>query len=207
MTFSSGSTSKLVYACALAEALSCIVLRQNDAACCGVFDREVTAISPVGRGLSFLDQLSEVLERIEPIAGTDVAAAMTQLLPHMPQRGIAVVISDFLDDPRSITEGLKCLKLAGHEVIALQVLDPRETAFDMTGPIRFEGIEVPSSLLVEPQRVRSAYLGELHRHLHALRDGLGRAGIEYRLTDTRKPIDETLLAYLAVRHKRRRTSR
>lgn len=206
MTFSSGSTSKLVYACALAEALSCIVLRQNDAACCGVFDREAIAISAIGRGLSFLGRLSDILERIEPVEGTDTAAAMEEFVPYMPQRGIAVVISDFLDDPRLIGEGLKRLKLAGHEVIALQVLDPQEMNFDLSGPIRFTGLETNSSLLVESHRVRSAYLRELHHHLHALRDNLGRAGIEYRLADTRKPIDELLLAYLALRHKRGRVS-
>ncbi len=206
MTFAGRGMSKLVYACALAEAISCIVLRQNDAACCGVFDREALAISPVGRGLSFLDQLGDVLERIEPTAGTDTTAAMEQFLPYMPQRGITVVISDFIDDPRSIAEGLKRLKLAGHEVVALQVLDPLELSFALAGPTRFEGIETPASLQVEPQRVRAAYLRSLHRHLHALREGFGRAGIEYRLADTHKPIDEALLAYLAARQKRRRTA-
>jgi len=59
---------------------------------------------------------------------------------------------------------------------------------------------------VEPDRIRGAYLEVLHQHLHTLRIGMGRAGIEYRLADTTQPIDEMLRAYLAVRHKRRRTA-
>ena len=205
MTFRSRQTGKLEYACMLAEALSYLVLRQNDAACCGVFDCEAIAISPVGQGLSFLDQLSEILAHIEPVAGTDIARSLRQIGEYMPRRGIAVVISDFLDSA-GVVDALKLLKLAGHEVVALQVLDPQELAFDISGPTRFDGLETPFSALIEPHRIRRAYLEVLHQHLHALRIGLERAGIEYRLVGTTQPIAEMLRAYLAVRHKRRRTA-
>ena len=205
MTFRSRQTGKLEYACMLAEALSYLVLRQNDAACCGVFDCEAIAISPVGQGLSFLDQLSEILAHIEPVAGTDIARSLRQIGEYMPRRGMAVVISDFLDSA-GVVDALKLLKLAGHEVVALQVLDPQELAFDISGPTRFDGLETPFSALIEPHRIRRAYLEVLHQHLHALRIGLGRAGIEYRLVGTTQPIAEMLRAYLAVRHKRRRTA-
>jgi uncharacterized protein (DUF58 family) len=192
MTFRSGTLSKLEYACMLAEAMSIVVLRQNDAACCGVFDREAIALAEPGHGLSYLDQLSEVLDHVQPVGGTDIARSLRQFAECLPRRGIAAVISDFLDEADAVTEGLKVLKLAGHEVIALQV--------------RFEGLETPLDLRIEPQRIRRAYLSELGRHLRGLRDGLSRAGIEYRLTDTRRPIDALLRALLAARHQRRRTA-
>lgn len=205
MTLRSGPVSKLEYACMLAEALSYLVLRQNDAACCGVFDREAIAMSPVGQGLPFLDQLSEILAHVEPVAGTDIARSLRQFSEYLPRRGMAVVISDFLDSG-GVVDALKLLKLAGHEVVALQVLDPQELAFDIRGPTRFDGLEAPFSTQVEPERIRGAYLEVLRQYLHGLRVGLGRAGIEYRLADTTQPIDEMLRAYLAVRHKRRRTA-
>jgi len=206
MTFRSGTLSKLEYACMLAEAMSIVVLRQNDAACCGVFDREAIALADPGHGLSYLDQLSEVLERVQPAGGTDIARSRRPFAEGLPRRGIVAVISDFLDEAEAVTEGLKVLKLAGHEVIALQVLDPRELDFDLSGAVRFEGLETPLDLRIEPQRIRRAYLSELGGHLRGLRDGLSRAGIEYRLTDTRRPIDALLRALLAARHQRRRTA-
>jgi uncharacterized protein (DUF58 family) len=123
------------------------------------------------------------------------------------RKGIVIVVSDFLDRPESILDGLKQLKFRGHEVIALNVLDPVELDFSMRGHVRFEGIEADARVFVEPHRIREAYLEQLNKHLHALRIGCSRAGIEYRLVSTREPIDELLLSYLAARQQKRRTAR
>ena len=207
MAFTSGPPSKLIYASTLAEALSYLVLRQNDAVALGAFDRDTVTYVPPGHRLSFLARLSELLAHIEPAGGTDSARALRRLGEQFSHRGIVVVISDFLDDAASVLDGLKHLKFLGHEVVALHVLDPQELTFTFQGPVRFEGLESDLRALVEPQRVRQAYLESLRRHLHTLRQGLSSSAIDYRLTDTSKPIDELLLSYLATRRKQRRTAR
>ena len=106
-----------------------------------------------------------------------------------------------------ILDGLKQLKFRGHEVIALHVLDPAERTFPVRGHVRFEGIEVDQRVFVEPHRIRDAYLRVLEAHLHALRQGCSRGGIDYQLADTSEPIDELLLTYMARRQKRRRVAK
>ncbi|HSW44409.1 MAG TPA: DUF58 domain-containing protein [Phycisphaerae bacterium] len=204
MAFRSAGRGKLEHACLLAEALSLLVLRQNDAVACGVFDRDALSLSPPRHGVSFLGRLSDILGQIRPTGGTNIASSLRQFAEALPRRGIAVVISDFLDRPTAVVEGLNTLRLAGHEVIALQTLDPQELGFDFLGPIHFEGLEDSFNTRVEAQHIRQAYLRKSNEHLRDLRARLGRLGIEYRLTHTRQPIDALLRAFLAARDRHRR---
>jgi len=206
MIFASGPVAKLEYACMLAMAVSLVVLRQNDAVALGIYDRQAGAYLPPGTRLPFIARLSDLLERLEPTGQTDTGQSLRQLGRQIAGKGIVVVVSDFLDEPDSILDGLKQLKLRGHEVIALHVLDPQELEFPLRGHVRFEGIEADLRIFAEPQRIRDAYLEALNRHLHVLRLGCTRAGIDYRLTSTARPIDELLLSYLATRRKLRRTA-
>ena len=207
MVFHSNGLTKLEYACLLATALSLIVLRQNDAAAMGTYDRESTAYLPPGTRLPFITRLVDLLERIEPTGQTDSGRALGQFGRQIARKGIVVVVSDFLDKPESILDGLRQLKFRGHEVIAMHVLDPHELEFPLRGHVRFEGIEMNARAFIEPNRIRDAYLEVLNRHLHALRIGCSRAGIDYRLTSTSQPLDELLLSYLAGRTKLRRVAR
>ncbi|MBN2581958.1 MAG: DUF58 domain-containing protein [Planctomycetes bacterium] len=207
MTFSSSRMSKLEYGCILATALSLIVLRQNDAAALGLFDRQATGYLPPGTRLPFIARLAEVLDRIQPTGRTDIAGSLEQYTRLVARRGIIVVISDFLDNPAAILKGLRKLKFAGHEVVAINVLDPHELEFPLKGHIRFEGIELDARVRVEPHRIRDAYLDALEKHLHAVRVGCSRSGIDHRLASTAEPVEELLLGYLATRHKVRRVAR
>jgi len=207
MSFRSQRVSKLEYACLAATAFSFLVLRQNDAVALGVYDRETTAYLPPGTRVPFIARLADVLERIEPTGQTDTARSLEQFSRQISRKGIVVVVSDFLDEPASILDGLKKLKFRGHEVIALHGLAPHELAFPLRGHVRFEGVEIDHRVFVEPARIRDAYLDALNRHLHALRLGCSRSGIDYRLASTAEPLDELLLSYLATRQKVRRVAK
>jgi len=207
MGFSSGGPTKLDHAAQLAAALAYLVLRQNDAAALGIFDRRRAAYLPPGTRMGFLARLAEALGRREPRDGTDVGRALEEFARTIPRKGIVVAISDFLDRPDAILRGLRSLRARGHEVIAFQVLDPAERDFPMQGHVLFEGMEADLRVRAEPQRIRDAYLRALEDHLRALRQGAGRSGIDHRLTTTAEPIDGLLLAYLAGRARIRRTAR
>jgi len=62
-------------------------------------------------------------------------------------------------------------------------------------------------VFIEPHRLREAYLEVLNEHLHALRQGCGRSGVDYRLANTAEPLDEFLLSYLTARSRQRRVAR
>jgi uncharacterized protein (DUF58 family) len=207
MTFGSGATSKLDYASLLAAALAYVVLRQNDAVAFGAYDRRAAAYLPPGTRLPFLAKLAEALERVDTDGTTDTGKALAQLSRCMARKGIAVVLSDFLDSPDGVLAGLRELRARGNEVIAVHVLDPAELEFPLKGHVRFKGMEKELHAFVEPQRVRQAYLEALEAHLHALRQGASRSGIDYRLVSTSEAPDRFLRTYLAARAKLRRVAR
>jgi len=183
------------------------VLRQHDAAALGLYDKEcITYLAP-GTRLPFLTKLSETLSRVTPTGQTETGRCLAQFARQISRRGIIVVVSDFLDRPESILEGLRQMKSRGHEVIAIHVLDREELEFPLRGHVRFEGLELTGRLFIEPHRLREAYLEELNEHLHALRQGCGRSGIDYRLANTAEPLDEFLLTYLTARTRQRRVAR
>jgi uncharacterized protein (DUF58 family) len=207
MTFGTEGTSKLEHAALLAAGLAYVVLRQNDAVAFGAYDRKAAAYLPPGTRLPFLAKLAEAFERIATDGTTDTRKALAQLARSMVRKGIAVVLSDFFDDADAVLAGLGELRARGHEVIAVQVLDPAELEFPLKGHVRLKGIEKALDAFVEPQRLRGAYLEALEAHLRALRQGASRAGIDYRLVATNEPPEEFLRGYLAARAKVRRVAR
>lgn len=207
MTFASNRVSKLEYASTAAAALSYLVLRQNDAAALGLYDEGSVGYLPPGTRVQFVARISDLLERVQPTGQTRTGRSLEQFSRQIARRGIVVVISDFLDEPESVLDGLKQLKGRGHEVIALHVLDPHELEFPLQGHIRFEGIEREMRVFVEPHRIRDAYIEALNRHVTALRQGCSRTGIDYRLASTGEPLEELLLSYLSTRYKVRRVAR
>ncbi len=207
MQFGSAGATKLEYAALLAAALAYVVLRQNDAVAFGAYDRKAAAYLPPGTRLPFLAKLAEALERVPTDGTTDTRKSLAQLARCMARKGIAVVLSDFLDDADAVLAGLGELRARGHDVIAVQVLDAAELEFGLKGHVRFKGIEKALDAFVEPQRLRAAYLEALEAHLRALRQGASRAGIDYRLVATSEPPEEFLRTYLAARGKVRRVAR
>jgi uncharacterized protein (DUF58 family) len=207
MTYASDARSKLDYALEAAAAISYLVLRQHDAVALGVYDRECTTYLPPATRLPFLARLSDTLSQVVPTGKTNTGRSLSQFSRQITRKGILVVISDFLDRPESILEGLRQLRCRGHEVVALHVLDPHELEFPLRGQARFEGLEATGRAFIEPHRLRDAYLEILNEHLHELRQGCGRVGIDYRLVNTAAPLDEFLLSYLTARMRQRRVAR
>ena len=61
-----------------------------------------------------------------------------------------VLISDLLVERPGLFKGLKLLRQRGHDVLVFHVLDDDELDFPFTGPTRFEGLELPEHLTLQP---------------------------------------------------------
>ncbi|MEU4719416.1 DUF58 domain-containing protein [Nonomuraea dietziae] len=73
------------------------------------------------------------LPRTSPgVAEPPLGAALEQLGRVVRRRGLVVVVSDFLDDPRSWEGPLRRLGVR-HQVLAVEVVDPRELALPDVG--------------------------------------------------------------------------
>ena len=113
-----------------------------------------------------------------------------------------MVISDFYERPEVIIKTVEPLRFRGNEVILFHVLDPREIAPEFREPVLLTDMETSGTLEVSPEYARHDYRRKIDAHIEALRDQAKRAGLDYFLMDTGRPLDEGLREYLGVRQGR-----
>ena len=204
MNYGSGSWTKLDYARWAAAALSYLVLSQRDTAGLVLFDTQARDKVPPGNGAAQSASILKMLETAEPTGETGVGSVLDWIGTRLSQKGIVCVLSDFLDDPERILEGVRRLRVAGHEPILFQVLDPRELDFALDGQLRLQGLEGDARMKVDAKALREAYCEEVENHIATLRDRSRSMGIDFVSMRTDEPLDVVLSTYLSARIARAR---
>lgn len=202
MTYGSGAMTKLEYGSCLAASLAYLMNRQRDAVGLVTFDEEILHMTPPSIRPGHLRALLLALDRIQPGQRTDAGRPLHQLADAMARRGLVVLISDLLDEPARVIDGLRHFRFRGSDVLVFHVLDPAERTFPFERPVRFRDLESGDEIVAAPDAVRAHYLAELERLTETYRRELRLAGIDYSLVDTSQPLDVALLSYLAVRGRR-----
>ena len=199
-----GRITKFRYASCMAAALSYLMLRQRDAVGLVLFRDGLVSLVPPRSVSSQLNVLLRELTAANPGAETGMAPAFHELAERLSRRGLVVVLSDFLDDADEVLTGLRHFRHRGHEVLALQVLDPRERDLDLRrSDTRFIDLENPDgeSITTQPWHIQEAYSERIEALLGRYRRGCAEAGVDYVLLDTQTPFETTLSRY-QVRRRR-----
>jgi uncharacterized protein (DUF58 family) len=199
MAYGSHGVTKRDYACYLAASLAYLMHRQRDAVGLIAFDETIVQRLPPSARASHLRAVLLGLERLPHGAKTNVAKPLGDLAKVLAKRGLVVVISDLLDDPAGVIQGLRHFRQRGTDVIVFHVLDPQELHFTFADVARFRDVESASEVFADPAAVRRDYLAAVGGFIDTYRQQLGGAGIDYHLLDTSKPLDLALVAYLKAR--------
>lgn len=202
MGYGSGAMTKLQYGATLAAAIAWLVAGQRDAVGLTLFADRVHQHLPPRVRTGQLHQILLALHQVRPSAGSDVAKPLRELAESLDRRGLVVLISDLLDEPEAIVQGLLLLGARGMEVVVFHVLDEAERTFPFEGPLLFKDLESTDEILAVPAAVRAHYLAELERHTGAYARALSGVGIDYQLVSTATPLDASLLGYLRARERR-----
>ncbi|MDA8368652.1 MAG: DUF58 domain-containing protein [Nocardiopsaceae bacterium] len=125
-------------------------------------------------------------------AGATFADALTDLARTRTRRGLRVVISDFLDTPPGATPAapapwerpLRTLA-ARHQVIAIEVIDPRELDLPDIGLVTMQDPETGRTreVRLSPQ-VRRSYQEAAQAQRAAVQGGLRRCGVPHLVLRT-----------------------
>ncbi len=200
MQYTSGPPMKMDYARFIAAALFYLAIRnQRDAAGLIVFDDEVREYVRPSTRPGQLARLFAGLEQASPRARTDFAKPFMHFQRSLRRRGIAIVISDFYEDPESIVRNIAPLRFHGNEVILFHILDPQEIRPVMAGPAIFVDLETEQKLEVIPEYTKTSYRAKIDAHIEQLRSRSRAAGMDYQLLVTSQPLDLALREYLALR--------
>jgi uncharacterized protein (DUF58 family) len=201
MGYASGGITKLQYASYLTGALAYLMHRQRDAFGLISFDESISALLPSSARAGHLRTLLLALERLQIGARTNVAKPLSDLAKAIRKRGMVVLVSDLLDDPATVLDGLKHFRIRGTDVIVCHVLDPYELKFPFEHAARFRDMETEEEVMAVPGAVREDYIKKMQDLIAFYRRELGLAGIDYCLLDTSQPLELGLMAYLMARRR------
>ena len=191
--------TKLTYSLYMAAALAYLMIRQRDAVGITFFDEQIVSRLPARSTKNHLHTLLKHLENAELGKKTAIGKPLHTLARRQQKRGMIVLISDLLDEPPAIADGLKHFRFKGHEVIVFHVMDAREMTFDFDDLVELEDMETGEKMLVEPATAREIYLENLREYRAALEKQCGLLGVDYTLLTTDQPLDFALLEYLTAR--------
>jgi len=199
MGYGSRGVTKMQYGSMLAASLAYLMNRQRDAVGLTAFDEAIVSMLPPSARSGHLRSLLVTLDRLRLGSRTDVSKPLHVLADGIVRRGMVVVISDLLDEPERVVDGLRHFRFRGTDVIVFHLLDPDELTFPFERAARFRDMEIGDEVMAVPAVVRADYLKELARTIDTYKRDLSSAGIDYRLIDTSEPLEFALMSYLSSR--------
>jgi hypothetical protein len=110
-----------------------------------------------------------------------------------------ILLSDLLDEPTEVMEGLRHLRYQKHEVLVFHVLDHDEVAFPFTQLTQFEDLEDETRVITDPRAIAADYQEQITQLIKDYETMCRRQAIDYTFFSTRTPLDKGLLKYLAWR--------
>ena len=188
--------TKLEYACYLTACLAYFMMMQRDATGLTIFDSEVRLILPPRLRQSHLQRILAELEGLRPGRETNIAGPLHERAEALKRRGLIVLISDLIDEPESVLSALRHFRFQGHDIIVLHVMDDAELNFPFVTMTEFTDLETGEKTVVSPEGMRSTYLAELRRFLSVYEKGCADVKADYKLFDTKTPLELALSEYL-----------
>ena len=204
MRYGEGSQQKLHYAAQMVAALGHAIIRQSDKVSLATFDERIRGVVPPSNSMAQIIRMSELLDQSTPVAKTNMAECLAELVGRMKRREIVMILSDFFTDLDKLEAPLQQMRYRRHEVVLFQIMHHDELAFDFNDMTKFVGLEIPEELLSQPNQIRKAYLRAVERFNERLEDICQRNRIERVLVDTRRDMGEVLCDYLNQRSRMHR---
>ena len=201
MLYNSGKVSKLVYANSLAASLSYLMINQQDAVGLVQFSHKIDTFIPPKSRPSHLSLVLAQLDDQEAGKDTKVGLVLHELAERIKKRGLVILISDLLDNPKNIMNGLKHFRHQNQEVIVFHVLDRKELEFDFNTRTKFLDMESGEEIVTEPWHIRSNYTELINRLHDKYRKECREYLIDYVPIFTDQSLDISITEYLNKRRK------
>jgi uncharacterized protein (DUF58 family) len=146
-----------------------------------------------GRGRGRIFNVFQVLERLEASGETDFVGTFRQFASRPRQRGLSVVISDFLD-PAGFEQGLKILASLRHDVLIVHLASVRDRNPDAIGEVQFVDAETGDSRRIEmTSGLIKAYARAWDAHAAELETFCRRYQLGYVRANAEQPFEEIIL--------------
>ena len=188
-----GALQKSEYACYLAAGMMYVMVQQGDMVSLITFDDQIRDYYEPSGSFVGLKPMLQGLEKVEPKNKGSIEAALHSAAELIKGKALVVVISDLLEEPGSILQGINHLYYDGKEITLFHILDPAEMNMSITGLADVTSLESKDKITVDLKAIRDAYLEQLRLYLDELRSGFQKTRSEYILTETRTEVYDAIL--------------
>lgn len=194
--------TKFEYGCFLAAIFAHLSVRQRDAVGLTLFGTKTQLAIPPKSSDAHFRYIVQQLEQFEPQSdeATNLETALDFYAERLKKRSLIVVLSDLYCDSNAVLRRLKILRKK-HEIIVFHLFDRSELEFPFDKTTEFRDEETGAKILLEPNRIRGAYLEELKRFIDDYRKNCYGNGIEYYQVDTSIPLKKLFADFLTHRVK------
>jgi len=195
-SMATGRPAKFDHARRLAACLAYVGLAGLDRVRLVAIGGGVRGHMEAGRGKSHLPGVLEFLGGLTTGGRTDLARSVEAFLPHAPHGGLAVLVSDFLDEG-GYEKPLRRLQRRGFDVWCLHVTDASDLAPPGGGDLAARDAETGEILGVHlTEEVRRRIAQEAERFGSALRRWCLARGVGHAEAPTSVPADVLVLEVL-----------
>lgn len=208
LDFGSGERTKLAVSAGFVGALSRVITRHGNRVGALFYGQEVDHVMTPGASRLHVLQLLERMRRPRPAkpggAGTALADLLAAADGVIRRRSLVFVVSDFISAP-GWEDALARLSRR-HEVVAVRLYDAAEMQIPDVGLVTVEDAETGEQLLVDAADpgFRARYEQFAEAAEAALRESLGRAGVDTLELATDDDLLDALLRFADLRRRRAR---
>jgi uncharacterized protein (DUF58 family) len=187
-----GDGAKFDYARRLAAALCYVGLVRLDAICLQPFSNRLGDAFTASGGRHRFQPAATFLSGVAPGGPTDFLECARQFVSKFPQRGLVLVISDFLDD-RDCEKPIQYLADFGHELMLIQVWAAEDREPPWQGELELEDAETGERMeLAFDEDARAQYIAGFDEYAQHIRRVALRNGGRYVGLPTNVPVEEAI---------------
>ena len=182
-----------IFAALIAAALAYIALANHDRVSVGVFRGGLEEQLPPVQGKARIWSIFRFLEGIRPAEGTAVGETCRVFAHRNRRRGIAVLLSDFLD-PDGVDEGIRQLVYRKYEMYLVHTLAPEDERPELRGELTLVDSETEEELRVTvDESTLALYRRTFEDWLGEIEEACRKRQVVYLRAPTDAPFDEVVL--------------
>jgi uncharacterized protein (DUF58 family) len=176
-----------------------MMLHQQDAVGLLTFSDVIHRFLPPRSAGRHLQLILRELEGLTPGKNTDVATCLSTLSERIRRRGLIIVLSDLMDEPEKVLQGLKHFRYKQHEVIVFHILDETEWTFPFRDELGFVDLETGEEIIAQSWILAEDYRRRMDAWREEYRRACGEQQIDLVTITNQTPFDRALMRFLEKR--------
>jgi uncharacterized protein (DUF58 family) len=198
MDFKTQRLTKFDYAGSLAVGFGYLAVHNHEKFALALYANALRELTQPKKSQHHLFNVIDMLNTTTLKGTTDFGVAAAQYAKLIKSKAFSIVISDFIENPESVQEGIYRMAKHSKEMMLVQVLDPWEMDLGWRDDIKFQDLETSEvkQTFISPS-FRKEYAGRIREHNAKLLEICRDLGIEFTTITTDTPIFDAFVKVMA----------